>query len=267
MRSFLGTALQQQILVFGEPVKTLPKDLYIPPEALRVLLETFEGPLDLLLYLIRKQNMDILDIEVRLITEQYLAYIEMMQALDIALAAEYLLMAATLAEIKARMLLPQIQSDDEADADPRAELADRLLIYAQTVQAAQNLAALARIDAGLVLSAHQEPQGIVPIIKPEAQPEKLAQMLQVIYERQALRRAHEVEREAYSLAERVELMESRLQAQYGWHSLQGFYQQEEGRGGLVVSLMAMLELDRAQVLEWQQEAAFEEVRLRARQAA
>ncbi|SUO92032.1 segregation and condensation protein A [Suttonella indologenes] len=259
--------MQQQILVFGEPVKTLPKDLYIPPEALRVLLETFEGPLDLLLYLIRKQNMDILDIEVSLITEQYLAYMEMMQALDIDLAAEYLLMAATLAEIKARMMLPQRHDAESQEPDPRAELADRLLIYAQTLQLAERLADLARLDAGFALSAQQAPAGIVPIIKPARDVNKLQQMLAAIYERQALRRAHEVEREAYSLAERVEMMENRLQHQTGWHALQGFYHSDEGRPGLVVSLMAMLELDRAQVLEWRQEDAFAEVLLRARQAA
>lgn len=257
--------MQQQILVFGEPIKSLPKDLYIPPEALRVLLETFEGPLDLLLYLIRKQNMDILDIEVCMITEQYLSYMKMMQALDIALAAEYLLMAATLAEIKARMMLPQQHDDEAEEADPRAQLADRLLAYAQTVQAAEKLAALARIDAGFSLSAVQAPNGIVPVIKPDCRVETLQQMLMAIYERQALRRAHQVERETYSLAERVEMMELRLQAQQGWHHLQNFYQAAEGRAGLVVSLMAMLELDRAQILEWQQEGAFTEVLLRLRQ--
>lgn len=260
--------MEQQILVFGEPLERLPKDLYIPPEALRVLLSAFEGPLDLLLYLIRRQNMDILDIEVALITEQYLAYLQMMETLDISLAAEYLLMAATLAEIKARMLLPRPPSiDTEDEDDPRAELAERLLAYARTVEAAEQLSCWARVDCGFALSAHQPPTDIVPVVKPSADTEKLLKVMTQIWQRQALRRAHEVEREVVSLSERVNRMEQQLRETQQWLNLQSFYQVQEGRVGLVISLMAMLELDRAQVIEWHQEEAFAEVLLRVRLAA
>ena len=160
--------MEQQVLVFGEPVAQLPKDLFIPPDALRVLLETFSGPLDVLVYLIRKQNFDVLDIPVALITEQYLAYLEVMEQLDMALAAEYLLMAATLAEIKARMLLPRppLLEDAEEAPDPRAALAEQLLLYVQTGQAAEALAALPRVGAGTALSAHLPPSGAQPLVKP-----------------------------------------------------------------------------------------------------
>lgn len=259
--------MEQQILVFGEPLERLPKDLYIPPEALRVLLTAFEGPLDLLLYLIRKQNMDILDIEVALITEQYLAYMNMMETLDIALAAEYLLMAATLAEIKARMLLPRPPAEDGAEEeDPRAELAERLLAYAKTAKAAERLAQHPRLDCGLALSAHSPPAAVVPLVKPDGDTEKLLKIISQIWQRQALKRAHEVEREAISLSERVNAMENRLREVRDWLHLHSFSHADEGRAGLVVSLMAMLELDRSQVLEWQQETAFADVLLRLRAA-
>ena len=142
--------MEQTVLLFGEPVTQLPQDLYIPPDALRVLLDTFSGPLDLLIYLIRKQNIDILDIPVTLITEQYLAYLDLMEEMDMVLAAEYLLMAATLAEIKARMMLPcpPQSDDDEPETDPRARLAEQILAYIQTGKAAENLAALRQTTGG-----------------------------------------------------------------------------------------------------------------------
>src|SRR5699024_5643272 len=129
------------IRVAGEPYDELPEDLYIPPDALRIFLETFEGPLDLLLYLIRRQNLDILDIPVLTITRQYMTYIEMMEEMAIELAGEYLLMAAMLAEIKSRMLLPRpaTEDDEEEGEDPRAELVRRLLVYEQFKQAAARL--------------------------------------------------------------------------------------------------------------------------------
>lgn len=260
--------MEQLILVFGEPVKELPKDLYIPPQALRVLLESFEGPLDLLLYLIRKQKMDILDIPVTQITSQYLHYIHVMQTLDISLAAEYLLMAATLAEIKAHMMLPQVvqENEDEDEIDPRIALQERLQAYAQTVKAAQALAAWARIDAGLMLSAHQPPKTIRPRIKPDCDVQELQRALQQLRARQSLKAAHKVQEEAFSLAERVEKMEVKLRQKNSWQSFADFYTPEEGRGGKVVSLMALLELDKAQVIEWQQASAFADIRLRARKA-
>lgn len=258
--------MEQQVLVFGEPVVQLPKDLFIPPDALRVLLETFSGPLDVLVYLIRKQNFDVLDIPVALITEQYLAYLEVMEQLDMALAAEYLLMAATLAEIKARMLLPRppLPEDAEEAPDPRAALAEQLLLYVQTGQAAEALAALPRVGAGTALSAHVPPSGAQPLVKPPADAGKLAEMLRRLWLRHDLRRAHEVESEEFSLTERMDAMQARLRHHEGWQSLSSFCQAGEGRGGLVISLMAMLELDRSQLLEWQQKALFAPVDVRLR---
>ena len=259
--------MEQQVLVFGEPVAQLPKDLFIPPDALRVLLETFSGPLDVLVYLIRKQHFDVLDIPVALITEQYLAYLEVMERLDMSLAAEYLLMAATLAEIKARMLLPRPPLPDaetEEAPDPRAALAEQLLRYVQTGKAAEALAALPRVGAGTALSAHLPPAAAQPLVKPPADAAKLAEMLRKLWLRHDLRRAHEVESEEFSLTERMDAMQARLRHHDGWQSLSSFCQAGEGRGGLVISLMAMLELDRSQLLEWQQPALFAPVDVRLR---
>lgn len=259
--------MEQQVLVFGEPVAQLPKDLFIPPDALRVLLETFSGPLDVLVYLIRKQHFDVLDIPVALITGQYLAYLEVMEQLDMGLAAEYLLMAATLAEIKARMLLPRPPLPDaetEEAPDPRAALAEQLLRYVQTGKAAEALAALPRVGAGTALSAHLPPAAAQPLVKPPADAAKLAEMLRKLWLRHDLRRAHEVESEKFSLTERMDAMQASLRRHDGWQSLASFCQAGEGRGGLVISLMAMLELDRSQLLEWQQPALFAPVNVRLR---
>src|SRR5215468_9518626 len=133
-------------VVNGEPISQLPRDLYIPPQALEVFLEAFEGPLDLLLYLIRRQNLDILDIPLAEITRQYMRYIELMQELQLELAGEYLVMAATLAEIKSRMLLPRAHAADDAEDDPRAELVRRLQEYERFKQAAENLDVLPRLE-------------------------------------------------------------------------------------------------------------------------
>ena len=217
--------MEQTVLLFGEPVTQLPQDLYIPPDALRVLLDTFSGPLDLLIYLIRKQNIDILDIPVTLITEQYLAYLDLMEEMDMGLAADYLLMAATLAEIKARMMLPRPpqSDDDEPETDPRARLAEQILAYIQTGKAAENLAALPRVGAGTALSAHLPPAGAQPVIKPPADAHKLADELRKHSLRHALRPAHEDENESYSLAERMDSMQARLRNHPDWQPLTAFY--------------------------------------------
>lgn len=232
------------------------------------MLAVFEGPLDLLLYLIRKHNIAIHDIPVAMITEQYLLYIRAMRDMDMTLAAEYLLMAATLADIKARMLLPQpeIPDDDEED-DPRATLVDRLIRYAQTAAAAQTLAKMARVDAGIALSAHTPPPAIVPRRKPDADVTRLAQAIRHLWHQHSLRRAHAVESESYSLAERIARIEAQLARAHGWQELARCYDAAEGRAGLTVSLMAMLELDRMARIEWQQAEAFAPVYLRPRPAA
>lgn len=182
------------------------------------------------------------------------------------MAAEYLLMAATLAEIKARMLLPRpVPETQEEEEDPRAALAQQLIRYMQIKKAAEHLAALPRVGAGTALSVHMPPVGIHPVVKPEAEAVKLATFLAKLWLRHDLRRAHEVENETLSLAERVESMKARLYREKHWQFLDSFCLPEEGRGGLVVSLMAMLELDRSQLLEWKQEQLFAPVAVRWRQ--
>ena len=260
--------MQQQVLIFGEPLERMPKDLYIPPEALRVLLTAFEGPLDLLLYLIRKHNIDILDIPVAMITEQYLAYVDAMKESDMAVVAEYLLMAATLAEIKARMMLPRppMSDDDDVEQDPRADLAAQLLAYAQNSKAAEQLSLMAFVGDGTLLSAHSAPVSAAPPEPPAADLDLLALSMQRLLARQALRKAHAVEKERWSLATRMDMMMATLNEDE-WHALHDFYTPDEGRGGLVVSLMAMLELDKRQQLQWQQEALFAPVYMQARTEA
>lgn len=256
--------MSEQILLFGAPLETLPQDLYIPPDALCVLLEIFEGPLDLLLYLVRKAKMDILVIPISEITEQYLVYIRMMQTLDITLASEYLLMAATLSEMKSRLLLPVLEREDEPEEEDMAfDLSKRLLAYAQLVDAAEKLSELPRIDSGIAVSAYEYiPEQ--PRQRPRGDLTLLLQAAAQLRYRQKVQQAHEISREQLPLAPRIALMQSRLEQENGWHDLRQFYQNEEGTGGLVVSLLALLELDRRQFLEWQQECAFAAVQLRKR---
>lgn len=200
-----------------------------------------------------------------LITEQYLAYIRAMRELDMTLAAEYLLMAATLADIKARMLLPQPEVlPGEEEEDPRADLADRLLRYAQTADAAKMLSTMARLDAGFALSAHTPPPAVVPRIKPDGDAAMLAQTIRRLWYQHGLRRAHAVEKEHFSLAERMARIEAQLAADEGWQDFSVCYGAQEGRAGIVVSLMALLEMDRGGYLEWQQAQAFAPVYFRAR---
>lgn len=257
--------MEQQVLVFGEPLERMPKDLYIPPDALRVLLQAFEGPLDLLMYLIGKHNIDILDIPVAMITEQYLAYVEAMKESDMNVVAEYLLMAATLAEIKARMMLPRppVSENDAPEEDPRADLAARLLAYAQNSKAAERLSQLPFVGHGTLLSAHSVPNALAPPEPPAADMGLLSTAMQRLLSRQALRQAHAVEKERWSLDARMNTMMVALNHEQ-WHALHDFYTADEGRGGLVVSLMAMLELDKRQKVQWQQQAYFAPVYLQAR---
>lgn len=249
--------MEQQALLFGEPLRTLPRDLYIPPDALRVLLMSFEGPLDILLYLIRKNNVSIHDIPVAEITAQYLEYIALMQKMDMNLAAEYLCMAATLTEIKARLMLPQSRLQalqDAPEEDPREELSRQLALYAATKQQALQLEAMPRVGAGLYLSAYHLP---LPPVPPEADTERLLWAMAALLERQSFSHQHEIINEGESLSLRLMKMEESLS--HEWRSLSASYQQDEGVAGVVLSLMAMLELDKAQKLSWKQERFFEDI--------
>lgn len=251
--------MEQRVLVFGEPITKMPKDLYIPPEALRVLLLAFEGPLDLLLYLIRKDNFDIQDIPVSEITKQYLEYIELMQKIDMNLAGEYLLMAGTLAEIKARMMLPRAKLNVEEQEDPRQDLVQQLIEYEKNKSASQYLEALPFVGQGIYLSALKVPEPIVP---PNPDLMRLQLAMEALLQRQSFFIKHEVQNETFNLSERMVKIEKQLSK--NWENFSLFYQNDEGKMGIVISLMAVLELDKAQTLEWTQEALFREIFVRKR---
>ncbi len=226
--------------VFGQPVTDLPQDLFIPPDALKVVLHSFQGPLDLLLYLIRKQNIDVLDIPMMKITEQYLHYIAQMEAHQFDLAAEYLLMAAVLIEIKSRLLLPQPENiEDEEAADPRAELVRRLLAYEQMKLAAQGLDALPR--AGRDFAWAYLPLEIAAEARlPEVQIADLTQAWLAILSRAKHTRSHEVVREAISVRAQMTAILRRLRdGSCLFHQL---FKPEQGAAYVVVNFIALLEL-------------------------
>ncbi|HAU17577.1 MAG TPA: segregation/condensation protein A, partial [Marinobacter adhaerens] len=197
--------------VSGKPVVDLPKDLYIPPDALAVFLEAFEGPLDLLLYLIRRQNMNILDIDVSEITRQYMDYIGAVEAMRFELAAEYLVMAATLAEIKSRMLLPRQESDDEEEVDPRAELIRRLQQYERFKQAAEDIDELPRLERDTFAASAALPKMPSSQPHPDVDLREMLLALQGVLQRADLFTSHHVERERLSTRERMSAILSVLQ--------------------------------------------------------
>lgn len=246
--------LEPVVRVYGEPLEALPDDLYIPPDALAVFLETFEGPLDLLLYLIRKQNLSISDIPIAHITQQYMRYIDLMQELNLDLAAEYLVMAAMLAEIKSRSLLPRKPVDDEEEGDPRHELIQRLREYEQFKLAAQDLDAMPRQerDHFAVNAYHNFP-------KPE-QPEPMVDMrdlllaFQEVLQRADMFTKHQIKREHLSIRARMTHVLARLQDQ-AFVGFAELFTPQEGRRGAVVTLMAILELSKAQMIDIKQDEA------------
>jgi segregation and condensation protein A len=227
-------------VVRGDAMVKLPEDLYIPPDALEVFLETFQGPLDLLIYLIRKQNLDILDIPIAEVTRQYMGYIDLMQTLKLELAAEYLLMAAMLAEIKSRMLLPRPETEVE-ELDPRAELVRRLQQYERYRLAAENVDRLPRVGREIHLVTtntdhlpHRKAQPNVALLE-------LMDAFKQVMERAALYRHHRVRLEALSVRERMTEILARVNAA-DFLNFETLFEPREGRLGLVVTFMAVLEL-------------------------
>ncbi len=247
--------------VAGQPYSELPQDLYIPPDALEVFLETFEGPLDLLLYLIRRQNLDILDIPVALITQQYLEYIRLMDQMRFDLAAEYLVMAAWLAEIKSRVLLPKPPSEEGEDAsDPRAELVRRLQAYAEVQQAAVNLDELPRMHRD-VFPARAEP---MQFDAPKAPPPELRELLVAFSEllqRAELLSSHKITAEPLSVRERMSRVIDRL-SELKQAQLLDLWEVGEGRKGLLVTFLATLELVRNGLLQLHQDAPYAAITIR-----
>jgi len=238
-------------VVQGNPVTEPPKDLYIPPDALEVFLEAFEGPLDLLLYLIKRQNLDILDISIARITEQYMSYIDMMAELKLELAAEYLVMAAMLAEIKSRMLLPRPRGEEEEE-DPRAELVRRLQEYERFKKAAEDLSELPRMEREwheVVVEFHQSTPPQLPDVTLEA----LLDAFRDVLKRAEMFADHSIQREPLSVRERMSkvLEKARVDRFTAFHE---FFTNVEGRAGAVVTLVAILELLKEALIEIVQNA-------------
>jgi segregation and condensation protein A len=250
--------------VRGEPLQTLPEDLYIPPDALEVFLDAFEGPLDLLLYLIRRQNLDILDIPIADITRQYMEYVELMKGLRLELAAEYLVMAAVLCEIKSRVLLPRPQEADDEGADPRAELVRRLQEYERFRQAAEELDALPRLERDRFPVAAAVDPGCIRRVPPPVGLDEVLAALQGVLARAELFSSHQVQRESLSLRERMSRVLERLGDQGGFVAFTELFDVTEGRAGVVVSFLAVLELLRAATVELIQGEPFAPLRLRLR---
>ena len=249
--------------VSGKPVVDLPRDLYIPPDALAVFLEAFEGPLDLLLYLIRRQNMDILDIDVSEITKQYMDYIGAVEAMRFELAAEYLVMAATLAEIKSRMLLPRQESEDEEDIDPRAELIRRLQQYERFKQAAEDIDDLPRLERDNFVASAALPRMPSSQPHPDVELREILFALQGVLKRADLFTSHHVERERLSTRERMSAILSVLRDDQ-FVTFESLFTPEEGRLGVVVSFLATLELVKEQLIEVVQAEVLGPIHVRAR---
>ncbi|MBL83120.1 MAG: segregation/condensation protein A [Marinobacter sp.] len=249
--------------VSGKPVVDLPRDLYIPPDALAVFLEAFEGPLDLLLYLIRRQNMDILDIDVSEITKQYMDYIGAVETMRFELAAEYLVMAATLAEIKSRMLLPRQESEDEEDIDPRAELIRRLQQYERFKQAAEDIDDLPRLERDNFVASAALPRMPSSQPHPDVDLREILFALQGMLKRADLFTSHHVERERLSTRERMSAILSVLRDDQ-FVTFESLFTPEEGRLGVVVSFLATLELVKEQLIEVVQAEVLGPIHVRAR---
>ncbi len=249
-------------VVEGEAVTELPRDLYIPPQALEVFLEAFEGPLDLLLYLIRRQNLDILHIPIADITLQYVEYIEVMTELQLDLAGEYLLMAAMLAEIKSRMLLPRIEEAEEDEDDPRAELVRRLLQYERFKKAADNIGELTRMERD-VHQASAEPMTRRPKQKlPDLQLKDLLFAFKDVLKRAEVLAHHHIQGEALSVRQRMTEVLERLDASE-FVEFKDLFDPTEGRMGVTVTFLSLLELLKDSLIELAQAEAYSPIHIRA----
>ncbi|PSS50750.1 segregation/condensation protein A [Pseudomonas sp. BBP2017] len=251
------------VLVYGEAMTEMPVDLYIPPDALEVFLEAFEGPLDLLLYLIRKQNVDILDIPVAEITRQYMGYVELMKTVRLELAAEYLVMAAMLAEIKSRMLLPRSAEIEEEEGDPRAELIRRLQEYERFKAAAEGIDGLSRVGREIIVPRLDAPQAKARKLLPEVSLEELLMSMAEVLRRGDLFESHQISREALSTRERMSEVLERLKGG-GFVPFVELFTAEEGKLGVVVTFMAILELVKESLIELVQNEPFAPIHVRAR---
>ena len=250
-------------IVMGQEMTELPKDLYIPPRALEVILEAFEGPLDLLLYLIRRQNLDILDIGVAAITNQYMQYVELMDAMQFELAAEYLLMAAMLAEIKSRMLLPRSSEVEEDEDDPRANLIRRLQEYERFKQAAEEIDSLPRVERDTWVAKVEPPDLKRDRPLPDLEMRELLVALGEVLKRADMYESHQIQRESLSTRERMSDVLEVLRAS-NFVPFVSLFKAEEGRLGVVVTFLAIMELIKESLVEIVQTESFGPIHVKAR---
>lgn len=259
----MNQVADRAIIVHGEVVNELPLDLYIPPDALRIFLETFQGPLDLLLYLIKKQNIDILNIPIRAITIQYMQYVELMQELQLELAAEYLLMAAMLAEMKSRFLLPRAPSDDEAEVDdPRMELIRRLQVYECFKKAAEDLDSLKQVDRDVFVANAATPPSSVVVALPDVPMQDLLDAFVGVMTRAKLFADHKVERQILSIRERMLKVLDVIQS-VEFIPFTSLFTVEEGRMGVVVTFIVILELIRQSAVQIVQNEPYGKIYVKA----
>jgi segregation and condensation protein A len=261
------TPSQQELplaIVGGEAFTEVPKDLYIPPDALEIFLEAFEGPLDLLLYLIKRQNIDILNINVADITDQYMAYVELMQSSQFELAAEYLVMAATLAEIKSRMILPRQEEEESDEDDPRMELIRRLQEYERYKQAAEDIDEMPRLyrDIQLVSADLPEMERVTP--DPEVKLDEILLALSRVLTRADMFTHHHIQFETLSTREKMSEILARLSVQK-FVPLVSLLIKEEGRLGVVVTFLAVMELMKDSMIEIVQSEPFAPIHVKSRE--
>jgi segregation and condensation protein A len=245
-------------IVQGQPFTQVPQDLYIPPDALEVILDAFEGPLDLLLYLIRRQNLDILDIPIAEITRQYMSYIDLLRELQFELAAEYLVMAAILAEIKSRLLLPRPKTEEGEEDDPRAELVRRLQEYERFKQAAEEIDELPREERDFVVLKAQVEDRQVLRIPPEIDLQELLRALRDVLSRAELFTHHHITSEALSVRERMSSIMDRLSHE-SYVEFPNLFTVSEGRMGVVVTFLALMELLREKLVDLLQHKPFGQI--------
>ena len=250
-------------VVQGKELTSLPKDLYIPPDALEVILEAFEGPLDLLLYLIRRQNLDILEINVAEITRQYMGYIDLMSSIQLELAAEYLVMAAMLAEIKSRMLLPRQIMEDDDEGDPRAELIRRLQEYERFKTAAEDIDEIPRVGRDLHQASADAPGREQERQYPDVDMREILTALADVLRRAEMFESHHVEREKLSTRERMSQVLERLRGEQ-FIPFVSLFKVAEGRLGVVVTFLAVMELIKESLVEIVQNESFGPIHIKAR---
>ena len=251
--------------IYGEPMEQMPLDLYIPPDALAIMLDAFEGPLDLLLYMIRRANINILDIPMAPLTRQYLDYVEAMRATNLELAADYLVMAALLIEIKSRMLLPRPKQGegDEAE-DPRAELVRRLMEYEQIKLAGQKLNEMPQAEREFFWVDTLVEKSLLAR-QPDVSVDDLKEAWMAVVRQAGLKKHHKIGREELSVREHMGIILRALQEKGGFVQFETLFDPEMGVPGLVVHFIAMLELGREKLIEITQAEAFQPIYVRVHQ--